>query len=118
MLLFYFLLHRNKFVREFLLSRTDLDALLLPLLKHLYEVCSARGGFVARSRSHTHRKMTTTEITNSQQIYMMLIVLLMLSQQDEFGATCQRVVVAQVPWYKEQVVFDISLADVISLVLV
>jgi hypothetical protein len=41
-------------------------------LQHLYEV-------------------TTTEITNSQQIYMMLIVLLMLSQQDEFGSTCQRV---------------------------
>ncbi len=98
-LLLYFLLHRNTFVKQFVLSRTDLDTLLLPLLHHLYDV-------------------TGKETINPQQIYMMLIILLMLSQQDEFGATCQRLLVAEVGWYTEQVLLDISVADVIALVLV
>lgn len=97
--LFYFAMHRNPFVRDYVASRTDQDALVVPLLRHLYTI-------------------TSKESVNAQQVYMVLVILLMLSQQEEFGATCQRLLVPEVEWYKEQTLLDISLADLIAVVLV
>ena len=98
-LLFYFMLHRNAYFKQFVLSRTDLDVLLLPLLRHLYD-------------------MTGREAINPQQIYIILIILLMLSQREEFGSSCERLRLAEVPFYKEHVLLDVSLADLIAIVLV
>jgi len=98
-LLFYFMLHRNKYFHQFILSRTDLDVLLLPLLEHLYNETGREG-------------------INPQQVYMILIILLMLSQQDEFGVNCERLRIPDVEFYKEQVLLDVSLADLIAIVLV
>lgn len=98
-LLFYFMLHRNVFFKQFIQSRTDLDVLLLPLLRHLYLV-------------------TGRDTINPQQVYMILIILLMLSQQEEFGANCERLRLAEVSFYTEHVLRDVSLADLIAIVLV
>jgi hypothetical protein len=98
-LLFYFMLHRNAYFRQFIQSRTDLDVLLLPLLRHLYNA-------------------TGSEAINPQQVYMILIILLMLSQQEEFGTNCERLRLADVSFYKEHVLLDVSLADLIVIVLV
>ena len=98
-LLFYYMLHRNNYFRRYIESRTDLDSLLLPLLKHLY-------------------KISDRDLINPQQVYMILIVLLLMSQQDGFGANCRLLPIGEVDWYKDQVLLDCSLADVIVAVLV
>ena len=57
-LLLYLLLHGNADFRDYALSRTDADTLLLPLVRALYEPRSLR----------------------PNALYMLLIVVLMLSQ--------------------------------------
>ena len=98
-LLFYFLLHRNIYFRQFIQSRTDLDSLLLPLLRHLYDI-------------------TGQESIDSQQVYIVLIVLLLLSQDEEFGVVCEKIKIAEVEWYKEQLILDVSVSDLIAIVLI
>ena len=74
-LLVYLLLHGNREFLDYCITRTDADALLLPLLRPLYEVRSLR----------------------PNQLYMLLIVILMLSQDHGFIATAQSVVLPSVP---------------------
>ncbi len=58
LLLFYSLLHRNPAFREFVLAKSDVDGLLVPLLESLYAQKELR----------------------CNRVYMVLIVLLILSQ--------------------------------------
>ncbi|XP_071479686.1 dymeclin-like [Diadema antillarum] len=62
-LLLYLLLHQNANFRNYVLSRTNIDRLVMPLLKILYN---------AQER-------------NSHHIYMTLIILLILSEDDAFN---------------------------------
>lgn len=68
-LLLYLLLHGNRDFLDYCLSRTDADTLLLPLLPTLYEASSLR----------------------PNQMYMLLIVILMLSQDCGFVSAAQSV---------------------------
>ncbi|XP_028418977.1 dymeclin-like [Dendronephthya gigantea] len=95
-LLLYLLLHRNPTIASYLLSRTDIDNLVIPILKLLY----------------------TAEEQNSHHIYMALIVLLILSQDENFNKSVHEVVLPEVPWFTDRVVNNITLGGMLVLVVI
>eukprot|EP00761_Pharyngomonas_kirbyi_P014494 gb/GECH01014524.1/.p1 GENE.gb/GECH01014524.1/~~gb/GECH01014524.1/.p1 ORF type:complete len:813 (+),score=122.21 gb/GECH01014524.1/:1-2439(+) len=90
-LILYTLLNENKNFRNFVLSKTDVDVLLLPILKRLYSV---------RNLSADH-------------ISMIFTVLLMLSQDHSFCSNIHKQILHRVPWYKDQVLHNISLGSLL-----
>uniref|UniRef100_A0A7M4G0E3 Dymeclin n=1 Tax=Crocodylus porosus TaxID=8502 RepID=A0A7M4G0E3_CROPO len=69
-LLLYMLLHQNSNVRTYMLARTDMENLVLPILEILYHV----------------------EERNSHHVYMALIILLILTEDDGFNRSVHEVV--------------------------
>jgi len=78
------------------LVRTDLDTLLMPLLEMLYN---------APKRT-------------ANQIYMLLIILLILSQDSSFNANIHKLVLPAVPWYQERLLPNISLGSLVVVILI
>ncbi|XP_037069422.1 dymeclin-like [Pollicipes pollicipes] len=95
-LLLYLLLHKNTAFRHYVLSRTDIDALVLPTLRVLYNA--------PESSSH--------------HIYMSLIVLLILSEDELFNRSVHATMLRQVSWYTERPLAEISLGGLLILVVI
>ncbi|XP_060923740.1 dymeclin isoform X2 [Limanda limanda] len=95
-LLLYTLLHQNANMRTYMLSRTDMDNLVLPILEILYHV----------------------EDRNSHHVYMALIILLILTEDDAFNRSIHEVVLKSVSWYTERSLTDISLGSLLILVVI
>ncbi|KGN56942.1 dymeclin [Cucumis sativus] len=95
-LLLYSLLQGNPDFLEYVLVRTDLDTLLMPILEALYN---------ASTRS-------------SNQIYMLLIILLILSQDSSFNASIHKLILPAVPWYKERLLHQTSLGSLMVIILI
>jgi len=97
-LLLYLLLHKNKGFHNYVLAATDIDRLVIPILQSLYR---------APSCSNHH-------------IYMSLIILLILSEDDLFNETVHSCILrpAQVTWYTERGVSELSLGGLLILVVI
>lgn len=95
-LLLYTLLHQNSNMRTYILSRTDMDNLVLPILEILYHV----------------------EERNSHHVYMALIILLILTEDDAFNRSIHEVVLKNVSWYTERSLTEISLGSLLILVVI
>ncbi|KAK7896546.1 hypothetical protein WMY93_021871 [Mugilogobius chulae] len=95
-LLLYTLLHQNTNMRTYILSRTDMDNLVLPILEILYHV----------------------EERNSHHVYMALIILLILTEDDAFNRSIHEVVLKNVSWYTERSLTEISLGSLLILVVI
>ncbi|TDH02143.1 hypothetical protein EPR50_G00169890 [Perca flavescens] len=95
-LLLYTLLHQNTNMRTYMLSRTDMDNLVLPILEILYHV----------------------EDRNSHHVYMALIILLILTEDDAFNRSIHEVILKNVPWYTERTLTEISLGSLLILVVI
>jgi hypothetical protein len=94
-LLLYFLLHGNNLFSSYVLSRTDIETMILPVLKVLYGVVEEK----------------------PQRVYIILITLLILTNDEAFCNAAQTISLKTVPWYKEKFLSNISLAGIITLVL-
>lgn len=95
-LLLYSLVQGNSYFLEYVLVRTDLDTLLMPILETLYN---------ASSRT-------------SNQIYMLLIILLILSQDSSFNASIHKMILPAVPWYNEHLLHQTSLGSLVVIILI
>uniref|UniRef100_A0A3Q2W4H7 Dymeclin n=1 Tax=Haplochromis burtoni TaxID=8153 RepID=A0A3Q2W4H7_HAPBU len=95
-LLLYTLLHQNTNMRTYVLSRTDMDNLVLPILEILYHV----------------------EERNSHHVYMALIILLILTEDDAFNRSIHEVILKNVTWYTERSLTEISLGSLLILVVI
>ncbi|KAL0388542.1 UNVERIFIED_CONTAM: Dymeclin [Sesamum radiatum] len=95
-LLLYSLVHGNSDFLEYVLVRTDLDTLLMPMLETLYN---------APSRTSNH-------------IYMVLIIFLILSQDSSFNASIHKLMLPNVPWYRERLLNQTSLGSLIVIILI
>lgn len=97
-LLLYILLHRNKGFHNYVLAGTEIDRLVIPILQTLYR---------APDCSNHH-------------IYMSLIILLILSEDDLFNQTVHSCILrpAQVSWYTERAVTELSLGGLLILVVI
>ncbi|CAD5211084.1 unnamed protein product [Bursaphelenchus okinawaensis] len=90
MLLLYMVLHANSFFRNFVLSRINLEELVLPVLKVLND------------------GLTTSSVgSHSHQTYLAMIVILILSEDDFFCKLIHEVNIKSVPWYPN--LSDVSL---------
>lgn len=95
-LLLYTLLHQNTNMRTYMLSRTDMDNLVLPILEILYHV----------------------EDRNSHHVYMALIILLILTEDDAFNRSIHEVILKNISWYTERTLTEISLGSLLILVVI
>ncbi|KAK2980650.1 hypothetical protein RJ640_011458, partial [Escallonia rubra] len=95
-LLLYTLVHGNSDFLEYVLVRTDLDTLLMPLLETLYDAARR----------------------TSNQIYMVLIILLILSQDSSFNASIHKLMLPSVPWYQERLLHQTSLGSLMVIILI
>ncbi|GLH13427.1 Dymeclin [Gryllus bimaculatus] len=93
-LLLYLLLHRNSDARTHILARSDLEQLVEPVLRTLYHAPAA----------------------GSHHIYMSLIVLLILSEDEGFNRIVHDIMLRQVTWYTERAVSGLSLGGLLVLV--
>ncbi|XP_026677891.1 dymeclin [Diaphorina citri] len=93
-LLLYHLLHRNNAFKIFVLSRTDMELLVLPILRTIYHAAD----------------------TSCHHIYMSLIILLILTEDPLFNKTIHSTVLKSVPWYTERLMTEISLGGLMILV--
>ncbi|XP_030765686.1 dymeclin isoform X2 [Sitophilus oryzae] len=95
-LLLYLLLHRNTSFKKYLLQRMDLQELIFPILKTLYNA----------PNSHSHH------------IYMSLIILLILSEDDTFNKSIHETKLKNITWYTERQLTEISLGGLLILVII
>ncbi|CAL1396566.1 unnamed protein product [Linum trigynum] len=95
-LLLYTLLNGNSDFLEYVLVRTDVDTLLMPILETLY---------------NTSRR-------SSNHIYILLIILLILSQDSSFNASIHKMILASVPWYQEHLLHQTSLGSLMVIILI
>ncbi|XP_053557074.1 dymeclin isoform X2 [Bombina bombina] len=95
-LLLYTLLHQNNNVKTYVLARTDIENLVLPILEILYRV----------------------EERNSHHVYMALIILLILTEDDGFNRSIHEVILKNITWYSERVLTEISLGSLLILVVI
>ncbi|XP_028106952.1 dymeclin-like [Camellia sinensis] len=95
-LLLYSLVHGNSNFLEYVLVRTDLETLLMPMLETLYN--ASKG--------------------TSNQIYMVLIILLVLSQDSSFNASIHKLMLPSVPWYQERLLHQTSLGSLMIIILI
>ncbi|OAY55692.1 dymeclin [Manihot esculenta] len=95
-LLLYTLVHGNSDFLEYVLVRTDLDTLLMPILETLYN---------ASKRTSNH-------------IYILLIILLILSQDSSFNASIHKMILPSVSWYQEHLLHQTSLGSLMVIILI
>ncbi|KAA6428940.1 MAG: hypothetical protein FRX49_01050 [Trebouxia sp. A1-2] len=94
-LLLYVLLHKCHKFQQYVLVRSDADTILLPLLHRLYN----------------------TSYKTPSQLYMLLIIILILSQDKGFSQNVQEVMLGSVPWYKERMLQKTSLGSLLVVLL-
>ncbi|XP_051129691.1 uncharacterized protein LOC127250441 isoform X2 [Andrographis paniculata] len=95
-LLLYSLVHGNSDFLEYVLVRTDLDTLLMPMLETLYN---------ASSRTSNH-------------IYMVLVIFLILSQDSSFNSSIHKLMLPNIPWYQERRLNQTSLGSLMVIILI
>ncbi|KAF9101041.1 hypothetical protein BGX27_000123 [Mortierella sp. AM989] len=88
-LLLHVLLVENTYFRTYVLSRTDPETLYLPILRMVYEGVEGK--------------------TNYSQVYVLLVILLLFSQDDVFNDSIQKIPMTYQPWFAERLLKSISL---------
>ncbi|KAI9481667.1 MAG: Dymeclin [Benjaminiella poitrasii] len=100
MLLFYLILVENEAFRVYVLSRTDQETIYLPMLKLLYESMEAGK-------------------KNYSQMYILMVIILILSQDDVNNEAIQKIAVHNITWFTERPLLkSISLGGLVTLVLI
>ncbi|CAO3701506.1 unnamed protein product [Rhizopus stolonifer] len=99
MLLFYMILSENESFRVYVLSRTDQETIYIPILKLIYESIEGK--------------------TNYTQVYILMTVLLILSQDEVNNDAIQKIMVHNITWFTERPLLkSISLGGLMVLVMI
>ena len=130
-LLLYTLMQASPSFAEWIAVRSDMDNIVMPLVRTLYFAFRSNT-FMAKdfgrkkgASASTKNKSETSvadirdcPFRSESQLYVIIILLLLFSQDSYFGRTAfQRVKIASVPWYKERSLKGINLGSVIILTL-
>ncbi|CAG0921452.1 unnamed protein product [Notodromas monacha] len=107
--LLYILLHKNTQFRIFVLSRSNIESIIL--LRQIKRLFSPQVMPILRTLYNAPR-------SNPQHIYMSLIILLILSEDDIFNSTVHDIALANVAWYQERNITKISLGGLVILVII
>lgn len=121
-LMLYTVHHACPRFAESMIVRSELDKLVLPLLRTFY-FSSNTHTYVANdfASKGTVSNIQKLEVRNCPframtQLYVIVILLLLFSQDTIFGRDIfRRIRISQVPWYKERNLRDINLGSVVLL---
>ena len=121
-LLLYTMMQASTLLADSIAVRSDLDTLVLPLLRTLYFSSSSVKHYDSLSHggniSQTNLSLRTCPFRSLSQLYVIIILLLLFSQDSSFGSDAfRRVMVPNVLWYKERNLKDISLGSILLLCL-
>uniref|UniRef100_A0A182Y0P8 Dymeclin n=1 Tax=Anopheles stephensi TaxID=30069 RepID=A0A182Y0P8_ANOST len=95
-LLLYLLLYRNQRFQKYVMAQQNLQQLVIPILQTLYNAPDS----------------------TSHHIYMSLIVLLILSEDDNFNKSVHQIMLKNITWYTERSISEISLGGLLILVVI
>jgi len=98
LILLYLLINYNHDFIFYFSSRTDHDSLLLPLLEILYG-CTQAG-------------------SDRRKTYMILVCILILTQDKSFNQNAQQLYIGTVDWFQERFLQNISFCSLIVLILI
>jgi hypothetical protein len=123
-LMLYTLLQSSPSFAESLAVRSDLDTLVLPLLRTLY-FASRTNTYMAKDFAPSASSASTQVLDTRScpfrslsQLYVIIILLLLFSQDSSFGRDAfRRITVTNVLWYKERHLRNINLGSVLLLTL-
>lgn len=123
-LLLYTLIQSSPSFAESLVVRSDLDTLVLPLCRTLYFASQSNSYMAKDFSSHQNSPGSTVldirscPFRSQSQLYVIIILLLVFSQDPSFGRDAfRRINVASVVWYKERNLKHINLGSVLFLTL-
>ncbi|KAI8929522.1 Dymeclin [Entophlyctis helioformis] len=97
-LFLYLLLLKNREFKIYVLSRTDPESLMVPLLRIVYEAVERK--------------------TSYSLLYILLTILLILSQDDVYNENSQKVAISPPAWFTERIIRSVTLGGLAVLVLV
>ncbi|RIA96059.1 Dymeclin [Glomus cerebriforme] len=97
-LILYLLMIENEEFRVYVLSRLDPEILILQILRLLYDGIDGR--------------------TNYSQMYILLTILLLFSQDEVFNENIQKISISYQPWFTERLLKSVSLGGLTYLVLI
>ena len=123
-LMLYTLYQACPSIAETMVVRSELDRLVLPLLRTLY-FSSNTQTYIAKDfiglhdpRSSTKLDIRSCPFRSLSQLYVIVILLLLFSQDTIFGRDAfRRIRISHVPWYKERNLRNINLGSVVLLTL-
>lgn len=95
-LLLYMLLYRNPNIKQYIMKRDDIQLLVIPILRILYNAPD----------------------NTSHHIYMSLIILLILSEDEFFNKRVHEITLKGITWYTERSISEISLGGLLILVVI
>ena len=130
-LLLYTLLQSSPSFAESLAVRSDLDTLIMPLLRTLY-FASRNNTYISKDYATKRTSVTSTTskaagtgttldirscpFRSPSQLYVIAILLLLFSQDPSFGRDAfKRISVSHVVWYKERHLKNINLGSIVLL---
>ena len=125
-LLLYTMLLSSPTLASTIAARSDLDTLIVPLLRSLYfsTVMTPARATTSTKSNQLSSLITLTPSTRPfrsvSQLYVILILLLIFSQDPSFGRDCFRrvtVTTSSLKWFKERQIKESSLGSMILLVL-
>lgn len=120
-LLLYSILQTCPAFSEYLAVRSDLDTIVIPMLRTLYTASSLRHFSQAdyqQNGSNRQTQILNCPFRSPSQLYLIVILLLLFSQDVSFGTDAfRRVAISKLPWYQERKLQDIRLGSVLILIL-
>ena len=124
-LLLYTILQSSPTFYASVAARSDLDTLIMPLIRTLYfssilvplpQQTTSSAPAAEFDATSTGQQHSNKMYRSQSQLYVVLILLLLFSQDLSFGPDAfRRVVINSVPWYKERNLKDISLGSIMIL---
>uniref|UniRef100_A0A0N4ZBI6 Dymeclin n=1 Tax=Parastrongyloides trichosuri TaxID=131310 RepID=A0A0N4ZBI6_PARTI len=122
MLLFYMLIHKNEGFKNFVLSRINLENLVVPILKVLNGADYENKRLIFESNLDEVSTHSVDEpisvLRKSHHIYLSLINILILTEDDFFGKIIHETFIRDVNWYlPSKHIREISLGGLIALVI-
>jgi hypothetical protein len=120
-LMLYTVMQSSPQLAASLMARSDLDRVVMPLLRTLYFSSklvheTSPHGQISPFITLPHKDRP---FRAQSQLYVILILLLIFSQDPSFGRdSFRRVSIPKVKWYKEKQVKEVSLGSMIVLVLI
>lgn len=116
-LVLYTLLQASPIFAASLAVRSDLDKLVIPLLRTLYYSSSTTHYISGRTATDSSGAAVVEQPFRSRsQLYLIMILLLIFSQDTSFGPdSFRRSKISNVEWYKERTLKDVSLGSLLIL---